>query len=80
MTVQFRDYRDFVIWFDAWTEDKKKLTGAELERLREAVHSIPVGSPTSAPPAMPQPPKLAAASPDHTKPRMSGGIAMSAGP
>jgi hypothetical protein len=75
MTVKFRDYRDFVIWFDAWTEDKKKLTSAELERLREAVHSIPL-APTAAPA-----PKLATST-DPAKPRpvMSGGVAMSAGP
>ena len=75
MTVKFRDYRDFVIWFDAWTEDKKKLTSAELERLREAVHSIPLA------PVAVQAPKLATnADPAKPRPAMSGGIAMSAGP
>ena len=73
--VAFRDYRDFVIWFDAWTEDKKKLTGPELERLREAVHSIPLA------PVAASAPKLAAANPEpRPRPAMSSGAAMSAGP
>jgi hypothetical protein len=76
MNVKFRDYRDFVIWFDAWTEDKKKLTSAELERLREAVHSIPL-----APVVAPQSPKpVGTNDPQKPRPAMSGGVAMSAGP
>lgn len=75
MNVKFRDYRDFVIWFDAWTEDKKKLTSAELERLREAVHSIPL-----APVAVPQASKPVANEQPKPRPVMSGGVAMSAGP
>lgn len=83
MNVQFRDYRDFVIWFDAWTEDKKKLTSAELERLREAVHSIPlVLVAAAATPRIVGNVSSQGGNTEPTKPRpaMSGGVAMSAGP
>lgn len=82
MNVKFRDYRDFVIWFDAWTEDKKKLTSAELERLREAVHSIPLTATAAALPSVVGSVSSQGGNTGSAKPRpvMSGGVAMSAGP
>lgn len=73
--VTFRDYRDFLIWLEAWIEGKKRLDSKEIERLLEMARSVPLSPIASAP-------KLAAANPEPPKPKpaMSSGEARSAGP
>lgn len=73
--VEFRDARDFVIWYKAWTDGKKKLTGAELDRLSEMVDAIPLTAASAAPRLVGGP--VGAGQP---KPALSAGTAQSAGP
>ena len=76
--VEFRNFHEFSLWFRGWVEGKKKLTGPELEYLKEMMDTVPQApSPT----VQALPPKLAATNPEpQPRPVMSKGQAMSAGP